>query len=171
MATSNSIVRVGGSGFTVMTWGGATLAYLQTIQDTAPTPVAQAVPVQSISDEFPSEIVTARAVGAGTLRLTFYETWDHAVWEDLLMTGHPGKSPLVPGLVRKNSSLLDVFKQQVLSAAIVITKVIKSPNGAPRAKVYHNCRITDVDDGEQINISTMIMPKGITVMYTNYTQT
>ena len=173
MATSNSIVRVGGSGFTVMTWGGATLAYLQTIQDTAPTPVAQAVPVQSISDPFPTEIVTARAVGAGTLRLTFYETWDHAVWEDLLMTGHPGKSPLVPGLTRESSSLLDVFKQQVLSAAIVITKVIQSPNNKnkPRVKVYHNCRITDVDDGEQINISTMIMPKGITVMYTHYTQT
>lgn len=152
-----SKVRVGGSGLTVFSWGGsgAALAYLQTIQDTAPTPVAQAVPVQSITDPYPSEIVTARAVGAGTLRLTFYELWNQSVWESL-----PGFSGA--------HSLLDVLTRQLSLGSISCRKIIKTPSGSPRTKVYHNCVIVDVDDGEQINIGTMVMPKGITVMYTNY---
>lgn len=150
-----SKVRIGGSGFTVFSWGSKTLAYLQTIQDTAATPVAQAVPVQSITDPIPSEIVTARAVGPGTLRLTFYELWNQSVWEGL------------PGFNGQHS-LLSVLTKQVALGSITCKKIIKSPTGAPRVKAYQKCMIVDVDDGEQVNISTMVMPKGLTVMYTHY---
>ncbi len=149
-----SKVRLGGSGLTVLSWQGQTLSYLQTIQDTAPTPVATAVPVQSITDEVPSEIVTARAVGPGTLRLTFYEEWNTAVWQKL------------PGFSSANS-LLDVLKAQLAIGSITCRKIIKVPGGNARVKVYQNCMITDIDDGEQVNISSMVMPKGITVMYTH----
>jgi len=149
-------VRIGGSGFTVFSYTGKTLAYLQTIQDTAPTPVAQAVPVQSITDSYPKEIVTARAVGAGTLRLTFYETWNASVWQAL------------PGL-GKATNLLQVLQTQVKLGSITCRKIIKKPGGGTRAKVYHNCMIVDVDDGEQINIATMVLPKGLTIMYTHAT--
>jgi hypothetical protein len=151
-----SKVRIGGSGLTVFSFGSKSLAYLQTIQDTAPTPVAQAVPVQSITDEVPSEIVTARAVGAGTLRLTFYETWNVSVWQQL------------PGFGNA-TSLLDVLKTQLGLGSITCRKIIKTPTGAPRTKVYHGCMIVDVDDGEQINIATMVLPKGLTIMYTHAT--
>ena len=151
----DSKVRLGGSGLTVLTWqGGQPLAFLQTIQDTAPTPVATAVPVQSITDEVPSEIVTARAVGPGTLRLTFYETWNEGVWQKL-----PGFST--------SYNLLDVLKTQLRLGSISCRKVIKLPNGGFRIKAYQNCMITDIDDGEQINIASMVMPKGLTVMYTH----
>ncbi len=149
-----SKVRVGGSGLTVFSWQGQTLAFLQTIQDTAPTPVATAVPVQSITDEVPSEIVTARAVGPGTLRLTFYETWNESVWQKL-----PGFS--------SSFNLLDVLKTQLQLGSISCRKIIKVPNAAPRVKVYQNCMITDIDDGEQVNIASMVMPKGLTIMYTH----
>lgn len=150
----DSKVRVGGSGLTVLAWQNQTLSFLQTIQDTAPTPVAAAVPVQSITDEVPSEIVTARAVGPGTLRLTFYEEWNTAVWQKL------------PGFGSANS-LLDVLKAQLALGSISCSKIIKLPDGTFRTYVYQNCMITDIDAGEQVNIASMVMPKGITVMYTN----
>jgi hypothetical protein len=152
-----SKVRLGGSGLTVFAWGGsgAPLAFLQTIQDTAPTPVAQAVPIQSITDPTPVEIVTAQAVGAGTLRLTFYEVWNHSVWQAL-----PGFS--------KATSLLEVLKTQLSQGSITCRKIIKTPTG-PKTKVYHNCVIVDIDDGETINIGTMQISKGLTVMYTSAT--
>jgi hypothetical protein len=156
-----SKVRIGGSGLTVFQWTGAStgpegiMAYLQTIQDTAPTPVAQAVPVQSITDKTPKEIVTARAVGAGTLRLTFYELWNQSVWEGL---------PNFSGA----HSLLDVLTRQLSLGSITCRKIIRKPDGSFRTKLYNNCVIVDVDDGEQVNIGTMVMPKGLTIMYTDY---
>lgn len=169
MAASN--IRLGGSGLTVFTWRGSSTpaAYLQTIQDTAPTPVAQAVPVQSISDSVPSEIVTALAVGPGTLRLTFYEEFAQSVWQGL------------EGF--KNArSLLEVLNTQIgFDEAIKCQKIIRKPLGttlsdgtvtgtgdAIRTKTYMNCKIIDIDDGEQINIGSMVMPKGVTLMYTHY---
>lgn len=150
MPTPN--VRVGGSGFTVFQFKGTTLAYCQTIQDTAPAPVAQAVPVQSITDKVPTEIVTARALGPGTLRLTMYDQWNENVWQTL------------PGFGSARD-LLDVFDAQVRQGSITCQRVIKKPNGANRVKAYYKCMITDIDDGEQVNIATMTMPKGFTVMY------
>ena len=73
-----SKTRIGGSGFTTMTFRGTRLAYLQTFQDTPPQPVAGAQVVQPIDEETPLEIVTAMAAGAGTLRLSFYEIWKWA---------------------------------------------------------------------------------------------
>src|SRR5664279_2752695 len=142
---AQSKVRLGGSGLTVLSWQGQTLSYLQTIQDTAPQPVAAAVAVQSITDEVPSEIVTARAVGGGTLRLTFYEEWNTEVWQKL------------PGF-GSAWSLLDVLKAQLSLGSITVSKIIKLPTGGFRQKIYQNCVITDADNGEQINISSMVIP-------------
>lgn len=147
-----SKTRIGGSGFTTMTFRGTRLAYLQTLQDTPPQPVAGAQVVQAIDDEVPQEIVTAMAVGAGTLRLTFYELWNEPVWSRL------------PGLEGTNN-LLEVLKRQVALGEVSCRKLIKSPLGITRARVYHGCVLTDIDEGEQINIGTMTLPKTITMQY------
>ena len=147
-----SKTRVGGSGFTTMTWRGTRLAYLQTIQDTAPQAVASAQVVQPMDEETPLEIVTAKAVGAGSLRLTFYELWNVAAWNAL------------PGLEGTNN-LLDVLKRQLSLGEITCRKIIRSPSGLTRARVYHGCVVTDIDEGETINIGTMTLPKTITVQY------
>ena len=147
-----SKTRVGGSGYTTLTWRGQRLAYLQTLQDTPPQPVAGAQVVQPIDEETPIEIVTAVAVGAGTLRLTFYELWNEPVWSGL------------PGLEGTNN-LLEVLKRQISLGEISCRKLIKSPSGITRARVFHGCVLTDIDEGEQINIGTMTIPKTITLQY------
>lgn len=147
-----SKTRIAGSGYTTMTWRGTRLAYLQTLQDTPPQPVAGAQVVQSIDDETPSEIVTAAAVGAGTLRLTFYELWNEPVWSRL------------PGL-EGTWNLLEVLKRQIFLGEVACRKLIKSPSGITRARVYHGCVLTDIDEGEQVNIGTMTLPKTITLQY------
>jgi hypothetical protein len=147
-----SKTRIGGSGFTSMTFRGTRLAYLQTLQDTPPQPVAGAQVVQPIDSETPLEIVTAQAVGAGSLRLTFYELWNTPVWAQL------------PGLEGTNN-LLEVLKRQITLGEVTCRKLIASPSGLTRARVYHGCVITDIDEGEQINIGTMTLPKTITMQY------
>jgi hypothetical protein len=152
-----SKTRIGGSGFTIMTWRGQRLAYLQTLQDTPPQPVAGAQVVQPIDEETPLEIVTAMAVGAGTLRLTFYELWNIPVWATL------------PGLEGTNN-LLEVLKKQITLGEVSCRKIVRAPaSGEMRARVYHGCVVTDIDEGEQINIGTMTLPKTITIQYTKST--
>lgn len=136
-----------------MTWRGTRLAYLQTLQDTPPQPVAGAQVIQPIDERTPLEIVTAMAVGAGTLRLTFYELWNTPVWAGL------------PGL-EGTFTLLEVLIRQIQLGEIVCRKLISAPLGATRARLYHGCVLTDVDEGEQVNIGTMTLPKTITLQYT-----
>ena len=148
-----SIARVGGSGFTIMLWQGVRMAYLQVMQDTPPTPVATAQAVQPIDEAVPLEIVTAMAVGVGTLRCTFYELWNMPVWA------------MLPGL-EGTQALIDVLQRQVSLGAVTIQKVIKSPLAVMRVRVYHGITITDVDQGENVNIGTMTLPKSVTFQYT-----
>lgn len=150
-------VRIGGSGFTVMTWRGQRLAYMQTLQDSPPQPVAQAQAVQPIDEPEPLEIVTAQAVGPGTLKMTFYELWNVPVWEGL------------PGLEGTNN-LLGVLQRQVTLGEITCRKIIKVPNGQYRTYVFKGCVVVDIDQGEQINIGTMTLPKTITLQYTSMTR-
>jgi len=147
-----SKTRVGGSGFTTMLYQNRRLAYLQVMQDTPPTPVATAQAVQPIDEPVPLEIVTAMAVGVGTLRCTFYELWNEPV-----LSGLPGREGTY--------NLLDVLRRQVTLGQITMQKVIKSPSGIMRARVFHNVVITDIDEGENINIGTMTLPKTLTYQY------
>jgi hypothetical protein len=128
------------------------LAYLQVMQDTPPTPVATAQAVQPIDESVPLEIVTAMAVGVGTLRCTFYELWSEPVWSAL------------PGLGGTNN-LLDVLKRQITLGTITMQKIIRSPSGIMRARVYHNVVVTDIDEGENVNIGSMTLPKTLTFQY------
>lgn len=147
-----SKTRIGGSGFTTMTFRGTRLAYMQTLQDTPPQPVAGAQVVQAIDEAVPQEIVTSMAVGAGTMRMTFYELWNEPVWSRL------------PGLESTNT-LLEVLQRQVQLGEVRCTKLIRSPSGIFRVRNYHGCVLTDIDEGEQINIGTMTIPKTLTMQY------
>lgn len=153
---AESRTRIGGSGWTTFSFRGTRLAWLQTLQDTAPAPVAQAQAVQPLDAQRPVEIVTARAVGPGTLRLTIFELWNANVWQQL------------PGLGNARN-LLEIFQTQVGLGNISCRKIIRKPppQAGFRTKNYIGCVITDVDDGETINIGTMTLPKGITIMYSN----
>lgn len=149
---SQSQTRIGGSGLTTLLFNNYRLAYLQVMQDTPPTPVATAQAVQPIDEPVPLEIVTALAVGVGTLRCTFYELWNEPVWMTL------------PGLAGAGV-LLDVLQRQITLGNITMQKLIQSPEGFMRGFVYHNVVITDIDAGENINIGTMTLPKTLTLQY------
>lgn len=153
---AESKVRVVGSGFTKFTYRGHTIAWLNTIEDKAPTPVGQVMPIQSLDDEHPSEILLPRAVGHGTLTLTFFELWNAEVWQQL--PGFGGAS-----------TLLDVFKAQVRQENITCQKIIRKPDGAYRATNYHGCVIAHVDESETIRLGDMSVPKNIRIMYTHRT--
>lgn len=162
---ANSKVRIGGSGFTVMLWNNNVLAYLQTLQDTPPQPVAQAQAVQPIDAAEPLEIVTPLAVGPGTLKLTFYERWDNPVWA--MLGGERGEGGPYAGA----GNLLEVLTQQFRDGSVTLQKLIGLPGGAYRTYTYTGCVIVDVDQGEQITIGTMTLPKTITVQYTSVNRT
>jgi hypothetical protein len=108
--------------------------------------------VQPIDESVPLEIVTAMAVGVGTIRCTFYELWNAPVWATL------------PGL-QGTWNLLDVLKRQISLGTVTMSKIIKSPSGIMRAKVFHNVVVTDIDEGENVNIGTMTLPKTLTFQY------
>jgi len=152
-----SRVRVGGSGFTVFSWRNNTIGWLQSVSDTAPRTVAPAKVIQPLDSTTPVEIVTAKAVGAGTLVLEVVELWNGPVWQELL------------GL-DKAKNILDIFAAQLqILNGITCTKVIKTPDGNWRTKTYSGCMITDVDESETVQISTMEFPKKITIQYTTAT--
>jgi hypothetical protein len=71
---------------------------------------------------------------------------------------------MLPGL-QGTANLLQVLQAQINLGAITMQKVIKSPTGIMRSKVYHNVVITDIDEGESVNIGTMILPKTLTFQY------
>jgi hypothetical protein len=135
-----------------MLWNGTRLAYLQVMQETPPSPVATAQAIQPIDEPVPLEIVTSMAVGVGTIRCTFYELWNEPVWNAL------------PGL-QNTVNLLEVLKAQVAMGSVTMQKIIKSPTGIMRSKVYHNVVITDIDEGENVNIGTMTLPKTLTFQF------
>jgi hypothetical protein len=145
-------IRVAGSGYTTLLFQGQRLAYLQVIQDTPPTPVATAIAVQPIDEPVPLEIAIPAAVGVGTIRMTFYERWLTPVWATL------------PGLEGTNN-LLEVLKRQLTMGSVTMQKIIKSPSGIMRARVYHGVAIVDVDEGENVNVGTMVLPKTLTAQY------
>jgi hypothetical protein len=82
--------------------------------------------------------------------------WNEPVWNSL-----PGLSNTI--------NLLEVLKAQVSMGAVTMQKVIKSPNGVLRSKVFHNVVITDIDEGENVNIGTMTLPKTLTFQYCHST--
>ena len=59
----------------------------------------------------------------------------------------------------------EVVGRGVQMGEVRCTKLIKSPSGIIRARNYHGCVLTDIDEGEQINIGTMTLPKTITMQY------
>ena len=90
------------------------------------------------------------------MRITLFELWNGPIWTQLSGLGNA-------------QNILDIFKQQVKINNVTVTKIIKRPTDGNRIYTYHGCVITDVDDGETINLGTTILPKGITIMYTKRT--
>lgn len=171
-------VRVGGSGFTVFAFQGQALAFCRQVAHTSPQPVgAGPTPIQPMDSRYPLQIITPAAAGMGSLTLDMYELYGQQVWERLgagkgTATGGSTVGTIFNGAI----DIVDVFIKQAASATpIQVVKYIKPPtlrgaNLRTYTEEYHNVVITNIVDGEQIEVGTMEVLKQITLAYTHMTR-
>lgn len=168
MATDNpsgeQIFRVGGSGYTVFHFNNAPLAYVNMLRDQAPQPVAEPEPIQPIDCKYPIEIAFPRAHGVGVITVEFLEQWNDNVWGQL------------PAPFQDAADIIDVFDANLRAGNLQCVKIIKKTDSSgrlvPVRKItYHGCKITRIDESEEIMIGTMTLPKSIDITYTHKTRT
>jgi hypothetical protein len=176
-------IRVGGSGFTVFTWDDKPILFAQQINHTSPTPVAATREIHPMDEPYPVELVTPQAAGMGTLTLQLYELYGGQVWERL--AAYLGGDPAGTSTLAKDSVLgkgdgpvdiVGIFNAVAnTSKPIRIVKYIKPPQirgktMKPYTEEYHNCVISQVEDGEQIAVGTLEVVKNMIVNYTFMTR-
>lgn len=165
--------RVAGSGNTVMHWNGHRLALCRQIAHTSAQPVAPPAAIHPLDSTYPVEIITPLAAGMGQLTLELYETYGAQVWDRLMNV-----LPPTPGIEagRGATDLVEVFYRVANTPnPIYVSKVITPPRirgkvMPPYTFTYHNCVITDIGDGETIEVGTMEVLKTITIAYTHTTR-
>lgn len=172
--TTFNRVRVGGSGFTVFHWRNQPLAFARQVAHTSPSPVGPGpVPIQPMDAAYPVQVITPEAAGMGTLTLELYELYGAQVWERLGATAAQQASG---GSFNGAVDIVNIFRiQAALRDPIHVVKYIKPPTlrgkkMAAYTEEYHNCVITDVLDGETIEVGTMEVLKQLTVGYTHMTR-
>lgn len=158
-------VRVVGSGYTTFQYGGKSIAFCEGIEDSgqrAFSDVGQPYQfIHPIGERHPIEIATSRVLAGGTLMLTIRELWNHAVWEQLV------------GLFG-TYNIVEIFDRLAANPQYVTcTSIIKPPGATSRqqwrGKIYHNCTVVDINDGDTITVGALAVTKGITVAYTHTT--
>lgn len=165
--TANQKVRQGGS-FTYFQWQNEIIGWARTIRHTSPQPVAPPSAIQPIDARYPIQIITPAALGAGTLRVSYFEKYNEKVWDDIMRTVSDGTRPF--------NDLVQVFIQLAAqNNPVTCMKIVQPPTlrgqaSKAYADVYHNCVITDVRDDETIEIGSMEIIKDMTVMYTYMTR-
>lgn len=177
MADTNTFnrVRVGGSAFTVFRWGGTALAFCRQVAHTSPTPVGPgAVPIQPMDARYPVQVITPAAAGMGTLTLEMYELYGQQVWERLGVDTATANG--TGGIFNGAVDIVDVFvTQAALKDPIQVVKYINPPklrsrSIPPYTEEYHNVVVTNIVDGETIEVGTMEILKQITLAYTHMTR-
>lgn len=168
--------RIGGSSFTVFAWGvnpkenGGTkpILFARQVSHQSPAPVNNTVPIHPMDTPYPTELITPMASTMGTITLELYEMWGSTIWQRLPgLDGNPeGGGPV---------DLVGVFKEVAeMGNPITIFKYIRFPSrngeGAKAySEEYHNCVVSNVMNGETIEIGTMEVLKQMVVNYTHST--
>lgn len=193
VATFRNRVRVGGSGFTLFTFGGQPIAFCQQVAHTSPQPVgAGASAIHPMDEPYPVEIITPAAAGMGQLVLNLFELFGSGgaaskAWDRLgASIGGSTTSPFGSttntnastnlqiggdGIFQGAVDIVDIFIRQAQAdpASLQVVKYIRplAAGGAasPYSEEYHGCVITNVIDGEQIEVGTLEVIKQVTVAY------
>jgi hypothetical protein len=158
--------RVVGSGFTTLTFGAKTIAFMEGFDDSGQgTPAFGPQPVYSIGNRYADEIVTSRVMAPGTLTVTLREVWHEAAWRTILQTF--GITATDAAGANDILDAYDLMDAAGVSAALSATMVIKNPNpgGGVRGKVYTGLTITAIDDGETVTVGGLNVARRITFMY------
>ena len=187
MATPNTLtnrVRVGGSGFTVLTFDNKPIVFAQQVAHNPPQAVGAGFSaIHPMDEPYPVEVITAAAAGMGQLVLNLYELYGSKVWDRLgASVGSGLTNPFGGGNVNSTSQnitigsdapfagandIVDVFITQARTypQGLSVVKYIRPIVGTPYSDQYHGCVITNVVDGEQIDIGTLEVVKQITISY------
>jgi hypothetical protein len=184
-----SRVRVGGSGFTVFTFDSVPLAFAQQVSHTSAQPVSAPVAIQPMDEPYPVQVITPAASGMGTMVLNLIELYKSKVWDRLgqnvgengLISGNDAVQDStdinnIPDSLAGAVDLVDIFIRIASRPnPIGMTKFIRPPKlggnvATPYTEEFHNVVITNVVDGEDINVGTMEVIKQVTVAYTHTTR-
>ncbi len=159
-----SRARIVGSGFTTFNWRGNPIAMADSVKDSGQRPMPSAsgagyeaiTPLDSLH---PVEIVTTRVVGAGTLSLVLRELWNEAIWNRLA------------GLDTVGDTITDIYDALRNDPTEVTCQMLVKPpiSTTWHGKLYHNCVIVEVDDGDEVTVGGLSIAKAITVAYTHKT--
>lgn len=176
-------IRVAGSGFTIFTFAGQVISFAQQISEVSPTPVgAGPVAIHPLDEPYPIQVITPAASGMGSITLNLYELYNEKVWDRLaanvsnnLKDPFGGKSSndvnTGKGIFDGAVDLVDVFiRQNEYNGALNLVKYVRPPiiggtPGRPYRDSYHGCVITNIIDGEQIEVGSMEIIKQVTVAY------
>lgn len=156
---TNRRFRVGGSRFTYFTWENNLIGFARQVSVVSPAPVGPGpVPIQPLTHRRPIEIITPAAVSMGEITLDLYELYGFKVWEELInLTGERDLAAIFKAVADKPNN-------------IQLVKVVKPPLGSglgPYSERFNRCVITNVEDGEVIEVGTMEVMKRITIGYTS----
>lgn len=137
--------------------------FARQVSHTSPEPVGPGpVAIQPLREKRPIQVITPEAAGMGTIVVELYELYGSQVWEQL--AGLAGTVDIV-----------DIFRTVAgMADSITMTKVIQPPKLRGQqlpsySEQYNNCVITNVANGETIEIGTMEVRKQVTIAYTHMT--
>ena len=186
-STIRNRVRVGGSGFTVFTFMGQPLAFCQQVSHTSPQPVGPGpVAIHPMDEPRPVQVITPAAAGMGSLVLNLYEIYGGKVWDRIgaldnaaasNLSSDQNNQSLGESILSGAVDIADVFVRvaAIPPAHLSVVKFIRPPKiagqeGKTYYDIYHNAVITNITDGETIEVGTMEVLKQITVGYTHTTR-
>lgn len=154
--------RIGGSSVTQFKWSGKVIAFARQVSLQSPTPVAQTVPIHPLDEIRPVELITPFAVTMGSMVVELYELFGQKTWEHF--STFSGRGTAI-------QDLADIFLAVASTDPITIDKKIlpKGNRGKGRTESYHGCVISNIEDGETIEIGTMEVLKRYTINFKNST--
>lgn len=193
-ALPKNFVRRGGSGFTIFTFAGQPISFCQQVQHTSPRPVGQgASAIQPMDEPYPVEIITPAAAGMGQITLNLFELFGSGgkaskAWDRLGVGANAsGQAPFGTvgqgdtsqflnlsgsGVFTGAVDIVDIFIRQAQAdpGKMQVVQIVRppgNPNGQqlPYYIQYVGCVITDVQDGETLDVGTLEVLKQITVAY------
>lgn len=184
MATVNrNRARVGGSGFTYFTFMGERIAFAQQVDYVSPQPVSGPVAIHPMDSMYPEQVITPAAAGMGSITLNLYELYNAKVWDRLgakvgYVTPNDVNTASIGNAILTGAiDIVDVFIKVAAAkpSDLSVVKYVKPPviagqAGTPYREEYHNCVITDIRDGESIQVGTMEVIKQISIGFTHLTR-
>lgn len=173
--------RLLGSSYTALFFGmqdrGARLiTFCRSYNETPPRLVSEYRPIHPLDYSFPAEIMTAKAMTAGTIEVELIETWSEQAWNRFGQV-----FPQLGGRARNGGTACDTILDIVrivdnAQGQIYVVKLIDTPpmSGETtvghhrRAVIYLGCKIVEVRDGdENVDIETMEQTKRVVFAYTH----